>query len=71
MHKVRQARPGQGCIDSDSHIDKRVDPRVALGGIGRFKPVLVRSVEADTALAPRHTQHPAVMHGGQQMGRGV
>ena len=70
-HKERQAHRGQRGVDADDYIDQRVDPRAACGGIGRPEPVLVRGVDADAALAPRHTQQAAVMHGVQQMGRGA
>ena len=71
-HKERQAR--------DRAAARKCEPphrpahrsahgaRLASVGAGL---VLVCGVDADAVLTPRHTQQAAVVHGVQQMGRGV
>src|ERR1035437_8427944 len=70
-HNVRQARAGQGRINLDGDVNQGVNPRLALCCIERFRPMLVGSVDADAALAPRYTQRPPIVHGSEQMCRSV
>src|SRR5437763_15092179 len=70
-HEDRQARTWQRRVDTNSHIDQRVDPRPALGCIGRCESVLMGSIDANATVATRHTEHATVEHGVQQMGGGI
>src|SRR5213075_3418998 len=70
-HEIRKARTRQRCVDSHSHVDKRVDPRKTFGLVGRLSSVPMRSVDAHATVPPCYPQHAAIMHGCQQMRRRV
>ncbi len=70
-HEDGQDRSGQRRVNAEPRVDQCVEPRSALGGIGRPEPMLVWGIDADAALPPRHAQPSAVVHRVQKMSRGT